>query len=252
MKIVWSMRLYLFCSFALFAGAARAQLEGTLFTKPEEREYLDYLRAEFLRTSAVDDFNIEEADIPEIPVAVAESTGPVEFSFGGAVARRDGIRIWLNGKLLAEPELPEGFSIVESGRNVSLRIVANGSTYVLLPGQTVDLTAGTVIETFQRPQPVSAATAPAAEAQPAATPAVTVAEAPQTAPEEAATIPGDVDPAVGPAESLEPATDTDALAAAAAALDDSEVDDLFEILENRRLERTAGAGSNEEANSEDP
>jgi hypothetical protein len=145
----------LFCSFlVLLATEARAQLEGTLFTKPEERAYLDYLRAEFRRNNPEADFNIEEADIPEIPnaVVVEEATGPEEYSFGGVMTRRDGIRIWLNGKLLAESELPEGFSVVESNRSVSLRIVKDGNTYVLLPGQTVDVTGGTVVENFRLPQ----------------------------------------------------------------------------------------------------
>ena len=69
-KLATYVRLAFCCALALPATDARAQLEGTLFTKPEERAYLDYLRAELLRNNAEDEFNIEEADIPEVPDAV--------------------------------------------------------------------------------------------------------------------------------------------------------------------------------------
>jgi hypothetical protein len=222
----------------LLAANARAQLEGTLFTEPEERAYLDYLRGEFLRNNAEGDFDIEEADIPEIPEAVVATaeTGPVEYSFGGAMARRDGVRIWLNGNLLAESELPEGFRLIESGSNIALQIAQDGKTFVLLPGQTVDVTAGTVVENFQRPAPTAeTATAPAAE-EPAAETDGAAPEAAASQPVEAAA--ASVAATTTQGEVAEVDASANPVATAIDALDDDEVDTLFEALETRRLART--------------
>lgn len=142
---------------AVFVGAsagAHAQIEGTLFTQPEERAYLDYLRDEFLRNNAERGFDIEEATIPVIPGDdVAAPAGPTEFSFGGIMTRRDDTRsLWLNGAVLAERDLPAGMSLVAADRGTALRIAHEGKVYVLRPGQTVDLVAGNVMESYQRMQ----------------------------------------------------------------------------------------------------
>jgi hypothetical protein len=133
---------------------ALAQLTGTLFTSPEQREYLDYLRQEFLATSSERGFDIDEAEIPEIPEAIAEAeeaAGPVVYTLGGIVSLRDGTqRIWLNGKALSEAELPgEARLVRDSGMSVLHFSTANG-TYLLRPGQTLELTAGSVVENYQR------------------------------------------------------------------------------------------------------
>lgn len=155
------------------AGTAQAQLEGTLFTEPEEREYLDYLRQEFLRTNPEGGFDIEDGDIPEIPqnaVPVEEDTRPVEYSFGGVMTRRDGSHgIWLDGVLLDETQLPEGFSVVTTGQMTSLRVVRDGQTYVLRPGQSVNLATGTVSEMLQHfAAPPATEQAPATAREPVA------------------------------------------------------------------------------------
>jgi hypothetical protein len=255
-KIAAYMRIAACCAMALLTVEAHAQLEGTLFTQPDEREYLDYLRQEFLRTNAVDDFDIEDAAIPEIPedAAAVEATGPLEYNFGGVMARRDGVRVWLNGQLLGESELPEGFSLVETGRSFSLRVVHEGQTFVLLPGQTVDVTAGTVLENFQRPQPPAETTAaPRAETGvDAALPAVETPDAPVAAAQALPESPGENAASGETLASQDSDIDTDALSAAASRLGDSEVDALFEILENRRLERDTGEESDEESDTEEP
>lgn len=160
-KLLACIRIATCITMVPIAVPARAQLEGTLFTEPEERVYLDYLREEFLRNSATRDFNIEDAEVPEIPDTQPETTRPVEYSFSGAMTGREGTRIWLNGRLLARSELPEGFSIIESGASISLRIVQDGKTFVLRPGQTVDLTSGTIVENFERSNAGPSAAAPA-------------------------------------------------------------------------------------------
>lgn len=136
------------------AMPAAAQLTGTLFTSPEQREYLDYLRQEFLASSSERGFDIDEAEIPEIPEAVAEAeaeAGPVVYTLGGIVSLRDGTqRIWLNGKALSESELPGEARLVRDNGMLVLRFSTANGTYLLRPGQTLELTAGSVVENYQR------------------------------------------------------------------------------------------------------
>lgn len=170
MKRAIRLRFALCCAATAFAADAHAQLEGTLFTQPEERALLDYLREEYRRNNPDDNFNIQEVEIPEVPVdtAPAEDDGPAEYSFGAVMRRRDGNSIWLNGNLLTERELPPGFSLVESGRSVSLRVAWNDETVTLLPGQSLDMATGMVSENLAREIPVALPAAPTAEPEPPA------------------------------------------------------------------------------------
>ena len=265
MKIV--IGLAAVCALALPAGVVHAQLTGALFTEPEEREYLDYLREEFLRNSAEAGFNIEETAIPDIPDGQAAPSGPVEFTFGGIVTRRDGSHsIWLNQRLLEESELPDGMSLVTGEGSPSLRILYSGSTFVLRPGQTVDLTTGTVTATASRPAPTATspaqstanATAPAAaadgtpidvvqaQAQAATQPGADAAAAETTA--EATQVTTTAVPASVQAE----APTEDALANAVNELDGEAVGTLLEILENRRVQLSEAGAADEEPENEAP
>jgi len=233
MKKLAALRLLSY-SLLLQSSTARAQLEGTLFTEPEEREYLDYLRNEFMRNNAANVFDVQEVEIPDIPDATATQTetGPVEYSFGGAMTGREGIRVWLNGRLLAESELPEGFSVVQSSRNVSLRIVNNGKTYLLLPGQTVDVTTGNVVENFQRPLAPTAEDSgqPSASVNVAADPAeIAAADASQLAVERSA------DEATS--EEPDPSVQNEDFDSAVADLSDAEAAELAAALERRRTQQ---------------
>ncbi|MEY4641596.1 MAG: hypothetical protein RLZZ227_1590 [Pseudomonadota bacterium] len=145
------------------ATEASAQLAGTLFTEPEEREYLDYLRAEFLRNNKEAGFDIEEV-IPVVPDdQAAVETGPQEFTFGGLMTRRDGERsVWLNGRLLAESKLPSGIRLMDADPSTSLRIAQDGRIFVLRPGQTVTLATGVIVENYQR---IAVAEPPPAEVE---------------------------------------------------------------------------------------
>jgi hypothetical protein len=137
-----------------------AQLEGTLFTSPEQRAYMDFLRAEFLANSRETGFNILVPEIPEVPGEVTAAEGPpapLEFSFGGIMTSRDGSRsVWLNHQLLQESDLPDWVRIVSAPPGLALQLDTNGSRWLLKPGQTVDITAGSIVEEYQRPAPVPA------------------------------------------------------------------------------------------------
>lgn len=143
-----------------------AEFTGTLFTSPEQREYLDYLRREFLARSAERGFDIDEAEIPEIPTDAPDSlVAPTRHSLGAIITQRDGThRLWLDGKSLHEAELPAGMQLVHEGNTVALHITAGGSSHLLRPGQTLDLATGSIVET----RVLQAAAAEAAAAEEAA------------------------------------------------------------------------------------
>lgn len=137
----------------LSATVARAQEIGKLFSTPEEREYLDYLRAEFLLNSQEQGFDIDRTVTPEIPV-VEEAPEPepsvIEYSLGGIMNRRDGSRtVWLNNQAVNEADLPSNFTLLERNGALTLRIEDDRGTFYLRPGQQVNLTSGVVSESFQ-------------------------------------------------------------------------------------------------------
>lgn len=153
------LRMLPACLLCLAPAPLHAQLEGTLFTSPDQRAYMDFLRQEFLASSQDAGFNIEVPEIPEVPVEGTEETGPaepVEFTFGGIMTSRDGTRsVWLNNQLLQESDLPDWVRIVSATPGLALQLDANGSRWLLKPGQTVDVTAGTIVEEYQRPAPAA-------------------------------------------------------------------------------------------------
>ena len=123
--------------------SAQSELEGTLFTSPEQRAYLDYLRQEFLARSQERGFDITAAEIPDIPVddAASEPAAPQIYTLSGIVSLRDGSRrIWLNGQ--------EGASLVQVDGAPALRFRTDGGSHVVKPGQTLELTKGSVAETY--------------------------------------------------------------------------------------------------------
>ena len=130
---------------------------GTLFTSPEEREYLDYLRKDFVTRSELATFNIQEDVIPDIPVTEEEPGNAepeiIEYRFGGVMTRINGNRIaWLNDKQTAESDLPSTMRLVNSESGTTLlNIRANGRAYQLKPGQIINLETGSINESSQNP-----------------------------------------------------------------------------------------------------
>lgn len=126
---------------------------GTLFTTPDEREYLDFLRRDFVTRSQLATFNIQEDVIPDIPVpAETESEAPevTQYRFGGVMTRINGNRmVWLNGQQTAERDLPGNLSLATQAGLTVLLINSNGTTYQLKPGQSINLQAGQVSESRQ-------------------------------------------------------------------------------------------------------
>jgi len=129
-----------------FSLTAHAQTFVKVFTSQEEREYLDYLREDFVSRSQLTTFNIDEDVIPDIPDAIVTeevATEVTSYKFGGIMTRINGNRmVWLNGEQVAEAALPENLSIVSSQSGVQLRILQSDQVYLIKPGEQLDLNNG--------------------------------------------------------------------------------------------------------------
>lgn len=143
---------------ALLPAASHAQLQGKLFTTPEQRAYLDALRRDFLSANSNSGFDIEESAMPPLPPERAVVQRRVEYTLEGILARRDGSHIiWLNQRSFTEKELPEGITLVKTGGGLGLRFSTDGGEKLLLPGQTIEIHSGVVQERYQRTARESAA-----------------------------------------------------------------------------------------------
>lgn len=129
-----------------------AQLQGKLFTTPEQRSHLDALRRDFLASSRESGFNIQESEVPPLPPGpVQVPPQRVEYTLSGIMARRDGTHtIWLNDRSYTETDLPQGISLVSVERGLALRFRTQSGEKLLLPGQTLELNSGLVQERYQR------------------------------------------------------------------------------------------------------
>jgi hypothetical protein len=129
-------------------ASAQSSSMGLLFTSPEEREYLDYLREDFLERTASQGFDIQTEEIPQIEAEEIEQN--VEFHLDAIITNQDGSHtIWLNGSAVREFDLPDQVDLVHrSGRDM-LQISTSTATYLLKPGQTVNLSTGDLWESFE-------------------------------------------------------------------------------------------------------
>lgn len=134
-----------------------AQEIDTLFTTPEERAYLDFLREDFLLNSALNDFNIDEV-VPVVPVIddVEDAPSISSYSLAGMFTRQDGSKsIWLNENNITENSLPDNMMLIETASDTFLRIQTDAGEFDLRAGQTLDVVNGQVIETWQITNPES-------------------------------------------------------------------------------------------------
>ena len=140
-----------FLSFSSIQSFALQQL----FTTPEEREYLDYLRTDFLERTALQGFDIQTEEIPDIETEALEQN--VEFRLDAVITNQDGSHtIWLNGSPIREMDLPQDVDLVHLAGKDTLKISTSSVTYLLRPGQTVNLSTGQLWESFE-PHPNSTA-----------------------------------------------------------------------------------------------
>lgn len=135
--------------FVLAPMAGQSQSLGTLFTTPEERAYLDYLREDFLARTAEAGFNIDENAVPEIPEDENQVVDVVQFHLDGIMTLNDGRRtVWLNGSPIFERDLPANARIVSADGVSALRLSTADNAYIIKPGQTVDITTSEIWDAF--------------------------------------------------------------------------------------------------------
>lgn len=150
--------------------ALQAQIDGPLFTPPEQRAYLDALREQYLARSRNRGFDISEVAIPALPQeqTAAAPRADLIYRLGGIMSLRDGSHsIWLNDRSLREEDLPRSARLVREGSTLVLRFETPRGVAVLRPGQTLNFDRGLVQESYQASS--SATDATEAEAMPVPT-----------------------------------------------------------------------------------
>lgn len=136
----------LVCFSLCFSVSALAQIEPRLFTTPElrvelERRRFGYVSPEPLSATIESFSELLEVDQPE----------EIVYSLEGVLLRDDGQSIvWLNGMAVTESQLPENIQIARPYSRGQLKIVsASKQEYQLMPGQVLNLSTGTLYESYQ-------------------------------------------------------------------------------------------------------
>ncbi|MEQ8956076.1 MAG: hypothetical protein RL120_18255 [Gammaproteobacteria bacterium] len=159
--------------FALFltAGAslcllpvepAQGQSLQRLFSTPGLRAELDRRRARLAQGQPAVEV-IQAA--PVLPVVTMEEI-EVFYQLGGVVSRSDGsYTVWLNNQPYAPAGLPENMELLAPYGQGRLRILnpESGASYVIVPGQVLNLATGDIQESYMRSS--LSGSAPAAERQ---------------------------------------------------------------------------------------
>lgn len=156
--IISAFAILLLCA----ANPLLAQLQGTLFTSAEQRAYLDALRAEHLARGRERGFDINDNPPPLPPPREAEAPAspPLIYSLEGIMSRRDGsYSIWLNGRSLAESELPSTARLSTDNGSLGLRFSTPQGNVFLKPGQVLNFDAGQVQESYQTTEAAAASSA---------------------------------------------------------------------------------------------
>ena len=167
-------RNYLFLLLFFYAGAVpAADGLGRLFLTPEQRAQLEIVRTQRDRRLPVS----IETETAAAPVPAAPQ-GPEIVTYNGVVRRSDGkSTVWINGKPVNERDRRSSDSEV-----TVLGVQRDGAVSVAIPqadrkaslkvGQSLDVTSGTIEESYaRRATLIRPAAVPAPVATPAATPA---------------------------------------------------------------------------------
>lgn len=156
MKSIIAKNIFLGCVVSLIPLSLSAQETSdninTLFTTPAEREYLDFLRQEFLLQNPQEDFNVNE-EVPPVPVIADDEEGAQpavsEYTLTGIFTQRNGARtIWLNGNTYDETALPDNMQLVTMNDMTLLRITTESGRYDLKAGQSLEVSSGEIRENW--------------------------------------------------------------------------------------------------------
>ncbi len=157
------------------AGTAAGAEFGRMFFTPAQRAALDSFRKQNIQSAiAIDDDRDKDLVVAPPPA------GPEHMSVGGMVRRSDGKNTaWINNRAVDAGQ-PGGVNVApgKNDNRVKLTAPQSGRSFELKVGQTVDVTSGTIEESYAR----RAVAKPAPEPEPADKPAAASSTTqPQTA-----------------------------------------------------------------------
>ena len=151
-----ALALVLGLSTMLLAGDVSAQSVQRLFSSPTLREQLDRIRQR--GGLSANDEEILSVDVPIFEDIFREEAPPpdVIYTLAGAVKQRDGqYTVWINGQPIHQDELPDNMELLSPFDQGKLRISnpLTGDVFQLKPGQVLNLSTGTLLESYQvRPE----------------------------------------------------------------------------------------------------
>lgn len=141
----------------LIPQQVNAQSIFRLFSTPVERAALERERQRLLRPGPV--VAVPAAPVVEMPAPVesAEDREEVIYRLGGTVVRNNGLyTVWLNGTPVDQEDLPPHIELLSPYSQGRLQISnpEDGTRYELKPGQVLNLTTGTLFESYEFQEPL--------------------------------------------------------------------------------------------------
>jgi len=143
------------CS-VLLPQQLEAQSLFRLFSTPAERAELERERQRLLRPGPVETEPVPVVEMP-VPVESEEDREEIIYRLGGTVVRNNGLyTVWLNGTPVDQNDLPEHIELLPPYPQGRLRISnpENGARYEVKPGQVLNLTTGTLYESYEFQEPL--------------------------------------------------------------------------------------------------
>lgn len=157
--LLWLVALSLLAA----ASIGEAQTLGRLFTSPTQRAQLERLRTQLPSSSetALEPLVEETEPEPAVLDEVASIAPDIVYSLGGALTRSNGaVYVWINNELVDKESLPANMELLQPYARGQVRISdpSHNRTFVVKPGQTLNLTTGQLSEAYEirQPPPVQA------------------------------------------------------------------------------------------------
>ncbi len=146
------LALALGLSTMLLPGDVTAQSVQRLFSSPTLREQLDRIRQR--DDLSANDEEILSVDVPIFEDIFKEEAPPPDiiYTLAGAVKQRDGqYTVWINGQPIHQDDLPDNMELLSPFDQGKLRISnpLTGEVFQVKPGQVLNLSTGTLLESYQ-------------------------------------------------------------------------------------------------------
>ncbi len=121
---------------------------GRLFSTEAQRARLDQIRAALFEERELQDLLSAAEQLAEEEEEPVEALAVIQL--GGIVRHQSGSHtVWLNGIAVLEENLPPGTRVDHDGVQALLRVSQGNREFVLKTGQSLDVMAGTVRESYE-------------------------------------------------------------------------------------------------------